>query len=370
MAIMRALFRDKDVQYTFLSGDPFDSSISSVRAKDFQNESFRWKSVKNIWLLRGRFLWQSGLIGECFFGKYDGIIFLGNPYFLSTWVSVILSRLAGKKVLYWAHAIVRDQLRDRFKLIFFKLAHGLLLYGNGAKQNLVRHGFDPKHIFVIYNSLDYDAQIEVKQQMNSAEFESIRKKIFLHPNLPVLLFVGRLTPQKQLDCLINAGVELHQRKTPVNILFVGDGIERENLEHLVASKKLQGFIAFYGECYDEQKLAVLIAMSDLCVSPGNVGLTAIHALTYGTPVITHDNPFMQMPEYEAIEPGVTGALYAYGSFDSLVNSIEEWLNKNRENREALRSQCSRVIEKYYNPAFQASVIKSAIYLLLGSKNEQ
>jgi len=361
LPVMRKMLLDKHIQYTFLSGQVFDKSIKLVEPENFQEKVSQWKSVKNVWLFNGKFLWQSGLISECLWGKYDGIIFHASPYFLSSWLAIVLSRLTGKKVLYWVHAIVRNQLRDKIKLIFLKFAHGLLLYGNWAKRNLIKYGFNADYVFVIYNSLDYDAHLEMKQKLSPEELEETRRKIFMHPDLPVLLFVGRLTPEKQLEYIINAGAELHQRKTPVNILFVGNGSKRGDLERLTAAKNLQDFVFFYGECYEEEKLAVLIAMSDLCVSPGNVGLTAIHALTYGTPVITHDNPFMQMPEYEAIEPGVTGMLYEYGSFDSLANSIGEWLSRHRENREELRNQCFDVIKKYYNPVFQASAIKTAIY---------
>ena len=52
---------------------------------------------------------------------------------------------------------------------------------------------------------------------------------------------------------------------------------------------LQDQIWFYGACYDESKLGELIFNADLCVSPGNVGLTAVHSMGYGTPVITHNN---------------------------------------------------------------------------------
>jgi glycosyltransferase involved in cell wall biosynthesis len=54
---------------------------------------------------------------------------------------------------------------------------------------------------------------------------------------------------------------------------------------MIKERKLDDFIVFYGESYNERELAPLIALADVCVSPGNVGLTAIHALTYGTPVI-------------------------------------------------------------------------------------
>lgn len=52
--------------------------------------------------------------------------------------------------------------------------------------------------------------------------------------------------------------------------------------------------------------AEFIYNADLCVSPGNVGLTAMHSLVFGCPVITHNCFEWQMPEFEAIQPGITG----------------------------------------------------------------
>ena len=44
---------------------------------------------------------------------------------------------------------------------------------------------------------------------------------------------------------------------------------------------------------------------DITVSPDKVGLTAIHSMAYGRPVITHDNMDRQGPEVEAVIPGRT-----------------------------------------------------------------
>ena len=62
----------------------------------------------------------------------------------------------------------------------------------------------------------------------------------------------------------------------------------------------------YGETFDEAEISKLLNHADLCVSPGNVGLTAMHALAYGVPVATHNDFKNQMPEFEAITPGKTG----------------------------------------------------------------
>ena len=56
-----------------------------------------------------------------------------------------------------------------------------------------------------------------------------------------------------------------------------------------------------GECYSEETNAKLIYNADLCVAPGNIGLTAIHVMMFGCPAITHNDFKWQMPEFEAIK---------------------------------------------------------------------
>jgi hypothetical protein len=96
------------------------------------------------------------------------------------------------------------------------------------------------------------------------------------------------------------------------------------------------------------------------VSPGNVGLTAIHALSYGTPVITHDDYKHQMPEFEAIVPGKTGAFFIANDLNSLRFEIESWLDLHSVKDEKLIEDCFKIIDNKYNPNFQISVIKSVL----------
>jgi len=360
LPIIKELAKDPDINYTFISGRTTNHDIKIISNSEMIENKVIWKEINNIWLFKKKFLWQSGLIRECLFGKYDSIIFLGTPYFLSTWFAAILVRLQGKLVYFWTHATVRNNSRDMLKTLFFKLANGLFLYGNWAKNRLISLGFNPEKLHVIYNSLDYETQILVREKLTSTMLLQKKKELFKNYDLPVLIFIGRIISRKKLDELIDACEKMHQLGMPINLLFVGDGDDRSRLGMLSESKNLQDYIVFYGETYNETELAPLIALSDVCVSPGEVGLTAIHSLTYGTPIITHDNPYEQGPEFEIITPGCTGMFFEYGKVESLVNVITEWLRNNSSKREQVRSNCYEIVEKFYNPAYQAKVIKSVI----------
>lgn len=183
--------------------------------------------------------------------------------------------------------------------------------------------------------------------------------------MPVIIFIGRLTYQKKLNDIVVITQKLHNQGIPINVLFVGDGIMRDDLNKSVEQNSLSDYFTFFGKCHDEHQLAHLITLSDICVSPGEVGLTAIHSLVYGTPVISHDCNEFQMPEYEAIVDGVNGGLYKYGSLESLYHKVKEWLVK--DNSQETKDNFSKIIDDYYNPNIQSILINKAVKEIVNEK---
>ena len=114
---------------------------------------------------------------------------------------------------------------------------------------------------------------------------------------------------------------------------------------------------FYGPSYDEKELSQLLYDADLCVSPGNIGLTAMHALSFGCPCISHTNFKMQKPEFEAINEGVTGAFFEYNNVEDLANVITHWLETHKNDREKVRKACFREIDENWNPHLQLEIIR-------------
>ncbi len=319
----------------------------------------RWKFIRNIYL-GNKFIWQKGLLKLAWSGDNDCLILLGDMCFLSSWPAVVLARLRGKRVLSWTHGFYGNEkwFKKFVREMFYRLFHGHLLYGNWSRKLMIEMGFDPDELYVVFNSLDYDSQRKLREGIGPDKVKAVRNELFAHPELPVLLFIGRLTEQKRLDMLIDAAGMLHFRDRPVNVLIVGEGIARQSLERQAAELKIEDAVVFFGACHNEQILAPLIMASDVCVSPGDVGLTAMHAMVYGTPVITHDNPTRQMPEFEAIVEGKSGQFFKEGSAEDLANVLENWLTGDLA-REDVAANCRDVIDKYYMPHFQLDIINSA-----------
>jgi glycosyltransferase involved in cell wall biosynthesis len=120
---------------------------------------------------------------------------------------------------------------------------------------------------------------------------------------------------------------------------------------------------FYGACYDERQIAELIYNADLCIAPGNIGLTAMHSLVFGCPAISHNDFKWQMPEFESIHPGITGDFFEMGNVESLADIISRWFAEHKGKREEIRQACYNEIDTYWTPEFELSVLKNALDVL-------
>ena len=331
---------------------------ATIRKLDYQLFNHPAKELQSMWFFN-RIYWISGSV-NLLFKPYKQYILTGETHCLSNWVILALSKITGKQIYVWSHGWYgkETRLQALLKKAYFSLTSGVFLYGNYARQLMIKNGMDGSKLHVIYNSLDYEKSLQVRKELCQT---SIYQQYFNNGN-PVLIFIGRLAPVKKLDMLIQAIYKLKENKRQLNLVVIGDGVEREKLEAMVKDLDLTNHVWFYGPSYDEQITGELLYNADLCISPGNVGLTGIHALSYGTPVITHNNFTRQMPEFEAIEDGSTGAFFTEDNNPSLQEKIENWLILYPKKEAALIRACYKRIDEYYNPAFQVQVLKKGLHI--------
>lgn len=302
------------------------------------------------------FKWQKGTLKYAF-KKYDAYILIGEPAILSVWFIMLICKCLGKSVYLWTHGWYGKENKAKvlIKKAFYGLSTGVLLYGTYAKKLMIQAGIPEKKLHVIYNSLDYDSQLKQRAKIKP---EQIYQDHFKNENKN-LIFIGRLTKVKKLDLIIDAMVLAKQNGHSYNCTFIGDGEEKEALESKVKACGLSDSVWFYGACYAEDELARLIYNADLCISPGNVGLTAMHSLVYGCPIITHDNFPYQMPEFEAIVPNKTGMYFKYNDINSLCQTITDWFTLQLD-RDYIRQMAYEEIECRWNPNSQIKTFKNII----------
>lgn len=302
----------------------------------------------------GKFLIQPRLPYICMFGNFEVFVFLASPNHLTTWIGAILARLRGKRVIFWGHGFksARGDAKNAVRKIFFSIPHAFYTYGYRAKKNAASLGFDPDTTYVGFNSLNYSAQLPIRQKLIASLDRETSK-----PTSFRIFCISRLTQICRYDLLLTAASILSAKGIECKITFIGDGPEMDALRSQAHAYGVDA--DFLGALYDESKIAEHIYSSDVTVSPGKVGLTAMHSLMFGTPVITNDNFELQMPEVEAIVPGHTGAFFLHGSAQDLADKLIAFQEQFRD-RQSTRIKCFSMIDRLYNPKTQARVMHRAI----------
>jgi glycosyltransferase involved in cell wall biosynthesis len=134
---------------------------------------------------------------------------------------------------------------------------------------------------------------------------------------PLVLFAGRLAPQKGVDDLLEALDLLQYVRPDVRTLIVGDGPLRGQLEETAHAFRLNGPVRFLGHRDDVPRL---LAAADLLVLPSRYeGLpnVALEAMRFRKPVVATAAPGTT----EVVQDGRTGLLVPIQHPPALAQAI-------------------------------------------------
>jgi glycosyltransferase involved in cell wall biosynthesis len=143
-------------------------------------------------------------------------------------------------------------------------------------------------------------------------------------------------------------------------VIIGNGAaEKARLERIASESGATDRVIFQNGIYDELKLAPWFLSASVFCYPAHVGLSLIHALWYGVPVITSDNLAAQNPEVVALENGVNGLSYEHGSVESLTGALRTILT-NDERRAEMSEAARRSVEEKFTIRRMVDGLEAAI----------
>ncbi len=348
MPIFSKMSENFDCDFYF--GDHMQQPIKKLNYNELKG--FK-KEFHNVFF-GNSFYWQRKSV-RLAFKKYDYFLLSGEPFCISYWFILLIARLLGKKTVTWTHGFYGREsgIKKVVKRAFFKLFTKIMVYTDYSIDLMKKEGIRAEKMFCIANSLDTDNQLVIRKKLKKTD---IFTSHFGNDD-PVMMYIGRIQKIKRLDLLVESFNKLKNEGVKCNLLIVGKDDENVDLPKIINELGLEDSVWLYGPCYDEEAIGEMFYNSAVCVSPGNIGLTSIHALTYGCPVVTHDNFPYQMPEFEAITPDVTGSFFKMDDVDDLTEKIRFWLEKSTDEREATRSAAYRTIDEKWNIHYQLEVMK-------------
>ena len=294
-----------------------DGAVPNVEAAGFVSEYHPSRRLGPFTLRRFQFT-------ESTRAQADVIVLPWATRELTLIPAMVRARASGMGVVLWGHGFSKQEsaLRGALRNGVARRAHSVLVYNRSTADALVAGGLDANRVFVAPNALD-QAPIQAAREHWLAEPDRLagfRREHDLGEG-PVLLFVSRLGADRRADVLLRAGALLRDAHPDLRVAIVGDGPDSGRLRALSTELGLDDLARFPGAVYDETELAPWFLSASAFVYPVNIGLSLLHAMGYGRPVITSDNLRNHGPEIDALRPGHTGLTYKEADHEDLARVV-------------------------------------------------
>lgn len=201
---------------------------------------------------------------------------------LELWVH-IFSRT--REVGLWGHGYRPTALQSGFSSALNRAAltraKWFFAYTERGAEHARKLGLPPDRISILNNANDSLALRRHIAAISTSERQATRLRYHLTRG-KTAVFVGTLTREKGIDLLVQAAKDLTRADPAFRIVIVGSGPEK--LKVLEAIDRGVPIIRF--PRLTESDLARLLAVSDVLIVPGRIGLVAVDALASGLPVVS------------------------------------------------------------------------------------
>jgi glycosyltransferase involved in cell wall biosynthesis len=194
----------------------------------------------------------------------------------------------------------------------YPYASAIVGVSNGVTQNLEELGIPSHLIHRIYNPI-------VIPDLTHSQISLMPDKEWFEQKHPVILGVGRLSIQKDFECLIRSFAKVRSYGINARLIILGEGEERAKLENCIDQLNLTQYVSlsgFVANPYIYMKQASLLVLSSAWEGFGNV---LVEAMAVGTPVVsTH----CKSGPDEILSQGIYGRLVEVGNVNSMAEAIQ------------------------------------------------
>lgn len=238
--------------------------------------------------------------------KQKGIPVMGTNHFmpenLTAWI----------RSKRWTKIIER-QLWSRFSRVYDQLM--LVTTPTETAARLIRPRLTTEVVAI-------SSGVDLKTFTPSGDSRQVRIRYGI-PDLPVLLFVGRLDPEKKLGDVLDA-TALALKHFDFCLVIVGKGVSKQALENRAAALGIADKVIFTGfvpeedlpMIYNLSRCFIIASIAEL------LSLAALQAMSCGLPVIAARAGALE----ELIHDGENGFLFEPGDIDGMVRWILEIMN--------------------------------------------
>ena len=318
----RWISRREDVRHTLVIPGAFDALAEGRGTRVYRLQGPRVPNQAYRFLLAPRTLRR--IIAH----ERPTVIEVGSPVFVP-WVTAFATRGLGIPLVQFYHTSIAGAWRSLGlarapgRLGRGLLAHWVRSLDRLVARTIVASDFAARELAEAGVSrvtrvplgVDLDHFYPARRAMR----ERTLRRLGLPLDRPMVLSVGRLAPEKRLECLVDAWPNV-ERATGAHLVIVGSG----PLEAALRARCAATRVTWLPYQHDRVTLANLIAAADLFVAPGDVetcGLAALEALASGVPVVSSAEGAVA----ELVDASRAGATFQSGSAAGCAHAVRDVL---------------------------------------------
>lgn len=243
-----------------------------------------------------------------------------NPYPLP-FVHVVRSLSRGEyKVVPIMHSTTfLSPYMDRLmKWVFAPLINNsdsvIFVSRNQSNHWVKRYRIRPELMTIIHNGVDTE---HYKPRMSAGEQVAARSKLGLKPEDILVCMSAAFRQEKQQVDLVSAAKLLADRGMNLQVILVGDGVERPAIERHIAATSMKNRVHLPGYLEDVRDYIEIADVVVNCSHAETFSMSILEAMAMGKGMVCTDVGGTA----EQVADGVNGFLYRPGDVDALAEKI-------------------------------------------------
>ena len=147
--------------------------------------------------------------------------------------------------------------------------------------------------------------------------------------IPIMINVGRLSPEKNQKLLIDAFADLIKSGVDAKLYIMGSGILEDELRMKIVSNQLSDSVELLGHIDNSRDMISVMELMDYFVFPSlyeGQGMALLEAMSLGLTPITSDIPTSR----EVLKDGYYGVICETNDQIGLVNAIKQAISSHHK----------------------------------------
>ncbi len=313
--------------------------------------------VKTVIYLKGLFKIMRSL-------KPD-IVFMHNMFGITPLLIAFYKRRLKYKLIYDTHVAefnsdFKSTLPRRlyYRLFIKKIAAPIIrknadkvIAVGEAEKNFICKSFGLAEKSVSIGAIGVDTEMFCQ---NPKARKNFRKKMGFSQNDKIIIYTGKIQPEKEIDMLIKLVARLRKSKLKAKLLLVGDAGSglKVYLEKLIEQLSVGNRVTWISTI-PHHDLSKYYQIADIAIWPGNASMARFEAMSVGLPLVLAD--------WEGTNSLVEASValsFTRGNLEELTNKVQVLL-KNKGKYKEMSKNAVKLVKNNYS---WEKIAKNAINL--------